>query len=84
MDRDEQPSPAAASDSDSDVNPGPADPFDHPADPADDMQVKILSYTSYTFIYIQIHTYTYIYIHIHTYTYIYIHLVPAANTFGGE
>jgi hypothetical protein len=80
MDPDEQPLPAAALDSD--VNPGPADPFDQPADPADEMQVKILSYTSYTFIYIHINTYKYIYIQIHTYTYRYIHLVPAANTVG--
>ena len=53
MDRDEKPSPAAASDSDSDGNPGPAEPFAHPADPADDMQVK------YCHIH-HIHLYTYI------------------------
>jgi len=89
MDRDDQPA-RAASPADSDSDPPAADPgpADHPADPADEIQVKI---QSYTVIYMLIHAYTciyigipYIYIHIHTYTHKYIHVSDMVSTFEGD
>ncbi len=88
MDRDEQPA-QAASPADSDANPRQADPVDHPADPADDMQVKILSYiiiyilshiNADTSIYIEIHI---IYIHIHHTHYIHT-FISCCQHLGGE